>query len=54
MKLYHASYVPVESKSAADTAISLLLPDKLKDQYCFKTEKAVSLLKYEGSEKYEY
>lgn len=47
-------YGPVESEQAAKTAISLLLPDRLKDQYCFKTEKAVSLLTYEGSVKYEY
>lgn len=47
-------YGPVESEQAANTAISLLLPDRLKDQYCFKSDKAVSLLIYEGCEKYEY
>lgn len=47
-------YGPVEGEQAANTAISLLLPDRLKDQYCFKTEKSISLLKYEGCEKYEY
>lgn len=29
-----------------DIAIQLLLPQKLKDQYVFKTEKALSILKF--------
>ena len=37
-------YGPIESKAAADTAIGLLLPDRLKDQYCFLTQRAVDCL----------
>lgn len=38
-------YGPIESPAAADIAIGLLLPDRLKDQYCFLTERAISCLK---------
>ena len=31
--------------------ISILLPNKLKDQYCFKTEKALKALRFVGCEK---
>ena len=42
--LHHGSYAPVEDGLSAQTAIRLLLPDRLKDQYCFLTENAVSHL----------
>lgn len=47
-------YGPVDTIQAANTAIGLLLPDRLKDQFCFKSERAISLLKFEGSERYEF
>lgn len=34
----------------ADLTLKLLLPQNLKDQYAFKTQKAIDLLKYKGSE----
>lgn len=34
-----------------DFCIKQLLPNKLKDQYCFKTEKALSCLKFIKGEK---
>ena len=37
-------YGPIESSAAADIAIGLLLPDRLKDQYCFLTERAIDCL----------
>ncbi|MEE0705003.1 MAG: DUF3990 domain-containing protein [Adlercreutzia sp.] len=37
-------YGPLESQAAADTAISLLLPDRLKNQFCFLTERSVNCL----------
>lgn len=39
------------SKSADAIAISLLEPEKLKDQYCFRTQKAIDLLEFAGSER---
>lgn len=39
------------SKSADDICISLLLPEKLKDQYCFRTNKAIDSLEFVESEK---
>ena len=39
------------SESADRMCISLLLPDRLKDQFCFRTEKALASLIFEGSEK---
>lgn len=38
-------YGSIESEGAASMAISLLLPDRLKDQYCFLTQRAVDCLK---------
>lgn len=34
------------SKTADDFCISRLLPDRLQDQYCFKTEKALECLRF--------
>lgn len=39
------------SKEADDICIRLLLPEKLKDQYCFRTEKAINSLEFVESEK---
>ena len=41
----------VGSKSADDFCISQLLPERLKDQYCFKTEKALECLHFIEGEK---
>ena len=38
----------VQSERAMDAAISLLLPDRLKDQICFRTEPALRSLLYQG------
>ena len=38
-------------KEADDFCIRQLLPDKLKDQYCFKTEAAIKCLKFVKGEK---
>lgn len=40
----------VGTKSADDVCINLLLPDRLQDQYCFKTNKALHCLTFIGSE----
>lgn len=37
---------------ADNIAIALLLPNRLEDQYCFLTSKAISCLSFEGSEPY--
>lgn len=39
------------SKEADDFCIRQLLPNKLKDQYCFKTKEALECLHFVGSEK---
>lgn len=39
------------SKEADEFCIRQLLPEKLKDQYCFKTEKALACLQFIGGEK---
>ena len=39
------------SGRADEIAISLLEPEKLKDQYCFRTQKALETLVYAGSER---
>ena len=38
-------------KEADDFCIRQLLPNKLKDQYCFKTEAAIECLKFVKGEK---
>ena len=38
-------------KEADDFCIKQLLPNKLKDQYCFKTEAAIECLKFVKGEK---
>ena len=39
-------YGVVGSSQAENTCISLLLPERLKDQYCFRTAKALSCLTF--------
>ena len=46
-------YGDVGSESADNTAIRILLPQKLENQYCFKTIDAIGCLEYIGNEKYE-
>lgn len=41
----------IGTKEADEFCIKQLLPDKLKDQYCFKTEKAIGCLTFVESEK---
>ena len=41
----------VGSKEADEFCIQQLLPNKLQNQYCFKTDKAIGCLKFVGSEK---
>ncbi len=43
-------YGEIGSARADSICISLLLPERLQDQYCFRTEKALKSLKFEGSE----
>lgn len=44
-------YGSMGSEQADKMCISLLLPERLQDQFCFRTEKAVSILEYLKSEK---
>ena len=44
-------YGEVGSESADSICIGLLLPERLKDQFCFRTDKALKTLKFEGSER---
>lgn len=44
-------YGEIGSESADRICISLLLPERLQDQFCFRTVKALKTLKFEGSEK---
>lgn len=47
-------YGEITDKEAARMAISLLLPHRLKDQYCFLSQRAVSCLEVVEVKKYEY
>ena len=38
-------YGPIDREASATTAINMLLPNRLKLQYCFLTEKAIACLK---------
>ena len=44
-------YGEIGSDSADSICISLLLPERLQDQFCFRTVKALKTLKFEGSER---
>ena len=43
-------YGPMGSEQADNTCISLLLPERLQDQFCFRSEKALSKLQFIKSE----
>ncbi len=47
-------YGAYEDESAAKMAISLLLPHRLKEQYCFLSQRAVDCLEVIEVKKYEY
>jgi len=44
-------YGEVGSEAAIDTAVGVLKPERLKDQVCLKTERAISKIVYAGSYK---
>ena len=44
-------YGEIGSEAAEDMCISLLLPERLKDQYCFRTQKAIDSLEFKGKDK---
>lgn len=44
------AYGEIGSKSADDICISLLLPERLEDQFCFRTEKALECIAFMESE----
>ena len=46
-------YGPVNGESSIRIAISQLLPERLKDQYCFLTEKSIACLEPLRVERYE-
>lgn len=43
-------YGPFESPRSIELCISLLLPNRLEDQYCFRTKRALRTLMFERSE----
>ena len=45
------AFGPVGSETADSICVSLLLPDRLKNQYCFRTVNALENLSFVGSEK---
>lgn len=44
-------YGEAGTERADSICISLLLPERLQDQFCFRTQKAIKTLKFEGSER---
>ncbi|MCR5437348.1 MAG: DUF3990 domain-containing protein [Treponema sp.] len=42
---------PIGSEKADEMCISLLLPERLEDQFCFRTQRAISKLEFLKSEK---
>ena len=44
------AYGDVKSRDAISTAIRLLLPERLKDQICLRTDEAISKIIYQGYE----
>jgi len=46
-------YGEVGSEAAEETAIRLLLPNRLKDQYCFRTKESVATLSLVEVERYD-
>lgn len=49
----NGAYGNIESEQSVQTAISLLMPDKLKDQYCFLTEKSIACLEFVEVKRYD-
>lgn len=47
-------YGDISQSNSANIAISLLLPEKLKDQYCFLSQRAIKGLTFIKVEKYEF
>jgi hypothetical protein len=43
-------YGPIMSERATEIALEFLEPEKLKDQWCFKTQKSIDCLKFISSE----
>jgi hypothetical protein len=43
-------YGEIGSEQADSICVSLLLPNRLQDQFCFRTDKALNTLRFEGSE----
>lgn len=46
-------YGPIESSESAQTAIKMLLPNRLKLQYCFLTSSAIKCLEPMGVTRYD-
>ena len=46
-------YGEIDKESSAQIAISLLLPNRLKEQYCFLTQQAIDCLETVEVERYE-
>ena len=46
-------YGPIGNNASAKTAISMLLPNRLEEQYCFLTERAVNCLEPMGATRYD-
>ena len=55
MLLYHGSYCEVKTPNLAKYAdrfcIGRLIPERLRDQFCFRTAKGLQCLSFEGSER---
>ncbi|MBQ6479844.1 MAG: DUF3990 domain-containing protein [Anaerolineaceae bacterium] len=45
-------YGDVKSESAVNIAINLLMPNRLKDQFCFLSERAINCLEFVDARKY--
>ena len=48
--LYHGSYIEV-TKAAIEIAIGLLQPERLKNQVCFRNERALQNLEFVKTER---
>ena len=53
MAYLSGTYGDVEDESAFNMVRSFLKPDRLENQYCFKTEKAIKMLEKTGAQRYE-
>lgn len=45
-------YGDIDSDEAVDNAIKRLMPDRLEDQFCFLTERAIRCLEFQEARKY--